>query len=102
MCVKKALKIIGGVLVILLLMGACSAAISDSNEKPEKTVVKKMKKPKKVVKKVKPVKVKEEVQTNFDNCQELNAVYPDGVDKKHPAYQKKMDRNKDGFACERN
>lgn len=41
------------------------------------------------------------VQTNFANCTELRAVYPDGVSSSHPAYQSKMDRDKDGWACER-
>jgi beta-lactamase superfamily II metal-dependent hydrolase len=40
-------------------------------------------------------------QTNFQNCTELRKVYPKGVGKDHPAYQPKMDRDKDGWACER-
>ncbi|MFS0688979.1 MBL fold metallo-hydrolase [Sporosarcina sp. 179-K 8C2 HS] len=40
-------------------------------------------------------------QTNFQNCTELRKVYPKGVGKDHPAYQAKMDRDKDGWACER-
>ncbi|WP_060210295.1 MBL fold metallo-hydrolase [Sporosarcina koreensis] len=40
-------------------------------------------------------------QTNFKNCTELRKVYPKGVSKDHPAYQPKMDRDKDGWACER-
>lgn len=36
----------------------------------------------------------------FQNCTELKAVYPSGVDASHPAYQKKMDRDGDGYACE--
>jgi beta-lactamase superfamily II metal-dependent hydrolase len=39
-------------------------------------------------------------QTNFKNCTELRTVYPGGVEKGHPAYQPKMDRDKDGWACE--
>lgn len=39
-------------------------------------------------------------QTGFANCAELRAVYPKGVDSKHPAYQSKMDRDHDGWACE--
>ncbi|WP_342537383.1 MBL fold metallo-hydrolase [Sporosarcina sp. FSL K6-3508] len=39
-------------------------------------------------------------QTNFKNCTELKKVYPKGVAKGHPAYQAKMDRDKDGWACE--
>lgn len=38
---------------------------------------------------------------NFKNCTELRKVYPDGVPSGHPAYQSKMDRDKDGWACER-
>ncbi|MCQ6282637.1 thermonuclease family protein [Bacillus sp. EB600] len=37
----------------------------------------------------------------FANCTELRKKYPDGVPKGHPAYQDKMDRDKDGYACER-
>ncbi|MBD8007465.1 thermonuclease family protein [Bacillus norwichensis] len=37
----------------------------------------------------------------FQNCTELRKVYPDGVPEGHPAYQAKMDRDKDGYACER-
>lgn len=36
----------------------------------------------------------------FNNCTELKKVYPNGVPKEHPAYQEKMDRDKDGYACE--
>lgn len=36
----------------------------------------------------------------FKNCTELREVYPDGVPNTHEAYQPKMDRNKDGWACE--
>lgn len=39
-------------------------------------------------------------QTNFKNCTELREVYPNGVEKGHPAYQAKMDRDNDGWACE--
>ncbi|MCG3087459.1 MBL fold metallo-hydrolase [Sporosarcina cyprini] len=46
----------------------------------------------------KPAPVK---QTVFKNCTELRKVYPKGVGKSHPAYQAKMDRDKDGWACER-
>lgn len=37
----------------------------------------------------------------FNNCTELNAVYPDGVSSAHAAYQSKMDRDKDNWACEK-
>lgn len=36
----------------------------------------------------------------FNNCKELRKVYPNGVNKTHPAYQPQMDGDKDGFACE--
>ncbi|WP_088042360.1 thermonuclease family protein [Bacillus sp. EAC] len=38
---------------------------------------------------------------NFANCTELRKVYPNGVPKGHKAYQAKMDRDKDNYACER-
>ena len=31
----------------------------------------------------------------FSNCTELRKVYPNGVPSDHPAYQSKMDRDKD-------
>lgn len=37
----------------------------------------------------------------FANCTELRKKYPNGVPKGHPAYQPKMDRDKDDYACER-
>ncbi|WP_179647089.1 excalibur calcium-binding domain-containing protein [Salinicoccus kekensis] len=37
---------------------------------------------------------------NFANCTELREVFPDGVASDHPAYQSKMDRDNDGYACE--
>ncbi|ARF18774.1 thermonuclease [Sporosarcina ureae] len=37
----------------------------------------------------------------FQNCSELRKTYPHGVPSSHPAYQPKMDRDQDGFACER-
>lgn len=37
----------------------------------------------------------------FANCTELRKKYPNGVPSTHPAYQAKMDRDKDNFACER-
>ncbi|MBK3494637.1 thermonuclease family protein [Viridibacillus sp. YIM B01967] len=40
-------------------------------------------------------------KTNFKNCTELRKYYPNGVPKSHKAYQAKMDRDKDGYACER-
>jgi micrococcal nuclease len=37
----------------------------------------------------------------FKNCTELRKVYPNGVPAGHPAYQPKLDRDKDNYACER-
>ncbi|MGE6486856.1 thermonuclease family protein [Paenisporosarcina sp. NPDC076898] len=37
----------------------------------------------------------------FENCTHLRTKYPNGVPSNHPAYQSKMDRDKDQFACER-
>jgi FtsZ-interacting cell division protein ZipA len=41
-------------------------------------------------------------QTSFANCTELRKVYPNGVPSTHPAYTSKMDRDNDGYACEKN
>lgn len=37
----------------------------------------------------------------FKNCALLREKYPDGVAQGHPAYSSKLDRDKDGWACER-
>lgn len=37
---------------------------------------------------------------DFNNCTELRVVYPEGVSSQHPAYKPKLDRDKDGWACE--
>ncbi|MGM0867396.1 MAG: thermonuclease family protein [Bacillota bacterium] len=37
----------------------------------------------------------------FKNCTELRKKYPNGVPKGHAAYQSKMDRDNDNYACER-
>lgn len=51
---------------------------------------------------VKPnIKPAKPTRTNFKNCTDLRTVYPSGVSAGHPAYQSKMDRDKDGWACER-
>lgn len=42
----------------------------------------------------------QEPSKNFKNCDELRTVYSKGVPSSHPAYQAKMDRDKDGWACE--
>lgn len=39
---------------------------------------------------------------SFDNCDSLNATYPNGVPSTHPAYSKKLERDGDLTACERN
>ncbi|WP_430982152.1 excalibur calcium-binding domain-containing protein [Lysinibacillus sphaericus] len=41
------------------------------------------------------------LQKNTLNCTDLNKVYPNGVQEGHPAYDKKMDRDGDGWACEK-
>ncbi|XJZ27616.1 thermonuclease family protein [Bacillota bacterium Lsc_1132] len=38
----------------------------------------------------------------FQNCTELRKKYPHGVPAGHPAYQSKMDRDHDNYACETN
>ena len=38
---------------------------------------------------------------SFANCTELRKVYPNGVSASHPAYDDRLDRDKDGTACER-
>ncbi|PEE14706.1 hypothetical protein CON53_28480 [Bacillus cereus] len=38
---------------------------------------------------------------SFSNCTELRKKYPNGVSSSHPAYSAKLDRDKDGFACEK-
>lgn len=40
------------------------------------------------------------VTTDFQNCTDLRGTYPDGVPSDHPAYQPKMDRDNDNWACE--
>lgn len=54
-----------------------------------------------VVEAEEPVEIIEEPQSEyFENCTDLRTAYPAGVDSSHPAYQSKMDRDKDGYACE--
>ena len=36
----------------------------------------------------------------FSNCTELRKVHPNGVGSSHCAYQRKHDRDNDGWACE--
>ena len=42
------------------------------------------------------------IPIGFYNCDDLRTEYPNGVPSSHPAYEAKMDRDKDNFACERN
>lgn len=44
---------------------------------------------------------KDGVTEIFANCTELRKKYPRGVPSTHPAYQSKMDRDHDKFACEK-
>ncbi len=39
---------------------------------------------------------------SFQNCTELRKKYPQGVPAGHPAYQSKLDRDHDNYACEIN
>ncbi|AYU54071.1 thermonuclease family protein [Staphylococcus debuckii] len=39
---------------------------------------------------------------SYANCTALRQAHPEGVPQGHPAYQAKMDRDKDGYACEVN
>lgn len=79
-----------------------SVAAACKNGKKVTTTVAKPKPAPKPVAKPKPVvKPKPKPAAVFKNCTELRKVYPKGVSKKHPAYQSKMDRDKDGWACER-
>ncbi|RZI03923.1 thermonuclease [Staphylococcus condimenti] len=39
---------------------------------------------------------------SYPNCTALRQAHPEGVPQGHPAYQAKMDRDKDGYACEIN
>lgn len=48
----------------------------------------------------KPKPTPPKVQSGFKNCTELRKVYPGGVKRGHPAYEKKHDRDGDGYACE--
>lgn len=40
-------------------------------------------------------------QEYYANCSELNKVYSSGVPADHPAYRARLDKDKDGWACER-
>jgi competence protein ComEC len=63
--------------------------------------------PRATVRKPKPRKVTTPKPTatrapvTYANCGELRRDYPGGVAATHPAYRSKMDRDKDGWACER-
>ncbi|MDC0706378.1 thermonuclease family protein [Priestia sp. AB] len=69
-------------------------------EKKEETVQTPVQKP---VPKPAPQPTPEPAPTTefFQNCTDMRTVYPNGVPSSHPAYQAKMDRDKDNFACER-
>lgn len=45
--------------------------------------------------------VKPAPATEFKNCEQLRRVHPGGVEAGHPAYRPRMDRDKDGWACEK-
>ena len=38
---------------------------------------------------------------SYPNCTELRRDYPNGVPASHPAYSSRLDRDRDGWACER-
>ena len=38
---------------------------------------------------------------SYSNCTELRRDYPNGVPASHPAYSTRLDRDRDGWACER-
>jgi hypothetical protein len=42
-----------------------------------------------------PVETKE-----YRNCSEMRQDFPNGVKSSHPAYKLKLDRDRDGVACE--
>ena len=44
---------------------------------------------------------KKQSKEYYKNCTLMRKKYPNGVKKGHPAYQSKLDRDKDGWACER-
>lgn len=46
------------------------------------------------------LEVKPGAPTKFKNCTEMRKYYPKGVYRGHPAYEKKHDRDNDGWACE--
>ena len=46
------------------------------------------------------LEVKPGAPSKFKNCTEMRKYYPDGVKVGHPAYEKKHDRDGDGWACE--
>ena len=43
---------------------------------------------------------RKDINFYFENCENLNAKYPDGVPEGHPSYRAGLDRNKNGWACE--
>jgi|GEM_PF-425283 len=65
---------------------ACEPVVDNHTEKPTTTPI---------------TTPSEPSRESFKNCTELRKVYPNGVDSSHPAYEKKHDRDGDGWACER-
>jgi Excalibur calcium-binding domain len=43
---------------------------------------------------------KKQIESYFDNCENLLTKYPDGVPEGHPSYRTALDRNRNGWACE--
>src|SRR5690606_16127271 len=70
-----------------------SSGYNTTSETPKSSS--KSKNEQKQIKTEKPAK-----EYNFKNCTELREVFPKGVPSDHPAYQSKMDRDKDNWACE--
>lgn len=79
-------------------------AATSATVKPRKT---KTAAPARVTRKPKPRRVTTprptatRVPVAYANCGELRRDHPGGVAATHPAYRSKMDRDKDGWACER-
>jgi hypothetical protein len=43
---------------------------------------------------------KRNIDFYFENCENLQMKYPDGVPEGHPSYRPSLDRNRNGWACE--
>ena len=70
------------------------------NQKPKRRQNQKPKRRRKQKPKQLQLQLQVEDQSFFANCTELRKKYPNGVASDHPAYQPKMDRDNDNFACE--